>query len=123
MVDRYIGRERRVGDGRVSEMRVYKLDEEWGTWVHVPCLGERVFVLGNDCCFSASATGLAGCTEVRNCIFFTDSCDEYSGSGFRGISGYLTRVFRLDDRSVRGAACSSGHVCSLSPPPEWLSSV
>lgn len=114
VVDLYLGKSKRVAD-----MRVYKLDEEWGTWVHVQCLGDRLFVLAKDYCFSDSATGLCG-SPARNCIFFTDSYDEDRYT--RGVTGYHTRVFRLDDRRIRMVAHFADHICTFSPPPEWLSS-
>uniref|UniRef100_A0A6N2LYZ9 F-box domain-containing protein n=1 Tax=Salix viminalis TaxID=40686 RepID=A0A6N2LYZ9_SALVM len=40
---------------KTIRIRVYKLDEEWGTWVNISSLGDKVFVLGNECSFSVSA--------------------------------------------------------------------
>jgi len=114
VVDLYLGEYKRVTD-----MRVYELDEEWGTWVHVPCLGDRLFVLGKDYCFSASAVGLSG-LPIRNCIFFTDSYDEHRATG--GVKGYHTWVFRLDDRRTQMVAHFTDHICTFSPPLGWLSS-
>lgn len=114
VVDLYLGERKRVAD-----MIVYKLDEEWGTWVHVQCLGDRLFVLAKDYCFSALAVGLCG-SPARNCIFFTDSYDEDRDA--RGVTGYHTRFFRLDDRRIRVVADFADHICTFSPPPEWLSS-
>jgi hypothetical protein len=48
---------------------VYKLDQEWGCR-EVKDLGDRVFILLNDCSFSVSAREFPGCEG--NCIFFTD---------------------------------------------------
>ena len=48
---------------------VYKLDQECGRWVRVENLGDQVFILGNDCSFSVSATEFSGCKG--NCIYFT----------------------------------------------------
>ncbi|XP_028787315.1 F-box protein At2g26160-like [Neltuma alba] len=52
----------------VVDLKVYKLDEEWGRWLDVKSLDERVFVLGKDCNFSLSARDYHGCEE--NCIYF-----------------------------------------------------
>uniref|UniRef100_A0A2P2Q6A5 Putative F-box protein At1g65770 n=1 Tax=Rhizophora mucronata TaxID=61149 RepID=A0A2P2Q6A5_RHIMU len=77
------------------DIKVYKLDEEWGKWVDVMSLGDQVFVLGNECCFSASAREFAGCEG--NCIYFTDPDDQDT----RGeISGRDTRVFKLSNRRI-----------------------
>ncbi|KAI4345629.1 hypothetical protein L6164_012731 [Bauhinia variegata] len=58
-------------DGEPINMKVYRLDEEWGTWEDVKHLGNRLFVLGKDCNFSLSARDFYDCEE--NCIYF---CDE-----------------------------------------------
>ncbi|KAJ7944095.1 F-box protein, partial [Quillaja saponaria] len=68
-------------DEVVHMIKVYKLDEEWGTWVDIKNMGDRVFILAKDCNFSVSAqefTGFQG-----NCIYFFDQCD--------------IRVFNLED--------------------------
>ncbi|CAL0313246.1 unnamed protein product [Lupinus luteus] len=83
VVDRYyeseprIRRRNHVGDlnhcAAVMGFKVYKLDEEWGTWVDVKNLGDRVFILGNSCNFSVSAKDVIG--YQGNCIYFTDMFD------------------------------------------------
>uniref|UniRef100_A0A803MYL1 F-box domain-containing protein n=1 Tax=Chenopodium quinoa TaxID=63459 RepID=A0A803MYL1_CHEQI len=35
---------------RIVDMKVYKLDEDWVTWVAVKSLDDRVFVLGKEVC-------------------------------------------------------------------------
>ena len=55
---------------KVVDFKVYKLDEEWGQWELEKRLGDRVFVLGNDCCLSILAEEFTG--YKRNCIFFND---------------------------------------------------
>ncbi|XP_065855102.1 putative F-box protein At1g65770 [Euphorbia lathyris] len=109
IVDRYLEGERRtwkdyeiVEAGRrrrymrkcspnAIDFKVYKLDEEWGTWIHVKSLGDQIFVLGVDCSFSVSCDEFVG--GKGNCIYFTDD-DDYKG---RGLSNDSIRVFRLDD--------------------------
>ncbi|TKY58333.1 F-box protein SKIP23 [Spatholobus suberectus] len=78
----YVGRADR--DAAVDHFKVYKLDEEWGTWVDVKNLRDRAFVLGNSCSFSVSAGELTG--YQGNCIYFTDIFD--------------VRVYNLEDRSI-----------------------
>ncbi|TKY58328.1 putative F-box protein [Spatholobus suberectus] len=78
----YVGRADR--DAAVDHFKVYKLDEEWGTWVDVKNLRDRAFVLGNSCSFSVSAGELTG--YQGNCIYFTDIFD--------------VRVYSLEDRSI-----------------------
>ncbi|KAK7268200.1 hypothetical protein RIF29_20892 [Crotalaria pallida] len=68
----------------VECFKVYKLDEEWGTWVNVNDLGDRVFILGNSCNFSVSAKDVSG--YQGNCIYFTDLFD--------------VRMFNLQDVSI-----------------------
>lgn len=78
----YAGRADR--DAAVEYFKVYKLDEEWGTWVDVKNLRDRAFVLGTSCSFSVSAKMLTG--YQGNCIYFTDIFD--------------VRVYNLDDHSI-----------------------
>ncbi|KAM3709921.1 hypothetical protein ACJW31_02G211100 [Castanea mollissima] len=95
VVDRYLDRERRVendafymGGADCAQsigFKVYRFDEEWGRWELKESLGDRAFVLGNDCCFSVMAKELSG--YKRNCIYFTDQ-DEVRA-----------RVFSLEDNS------------------------
>ena len=94
VVDRYFNKERRRVehtnrhfrdcDGpKVVDFKVYKLDEEWGRWELEKSLGDRAFVLGNDCCLSISAEEFTG--YKRNCIYFNDQNE--------------THVFNLEDSS------------------------
>lgn len=83
----YVGRGdlvRADRDAAVECFKVYKLDEEWGTWVDVKNLRDRAFILGTGCNFSVSAKELTG--YQRNCIYFTDI--------------YHVRVYNLDDHSI-----------------------
>ncbi|KAL6220766.1 hypothetical protein ACLB2K_008522 [Fragaria x ananassa] len=57
-------------DAEAIDFKVYKRDQEWGKWVDVKDLGDRVFVLSNDVSFSVSTKEFAG-VKV-NCIFFID---------------------------------------------------
>ena len=51
--------------------KVYKMDRDKSEpWDLVNNLGDRAFVLGNDCCFSVSTEEFYG--FKRNCIYFTD---------------------------------------------------
>jgi len=52
----------------VIDIKVYKLDEEWGRWLDVKNLGDVAFVLGKDSNFSLSAQEYYGCE--RNSIYF-----------------------------------------------------
>ncbi|KAK9990059.1 hypothetical protein SO802_025044 [Lithocarpus litseifolius] len=94
VVDRYFNKERRrvehtnryVRDcdgSKVVDFKVYKLDEEWGRWELEKSLGDRAFVLGNDCCLSISAEEFTG--YKRNCIYFNDQNENH--------------VFNLEDSS------------------------
>ncbi|KAJ4841607.1 hypothetical protein Tsubulata_004884 [Turnera subulata] len=95
---------------RTVDVKVYRLDEEWGTWVDVKCLGDRIFVLGSDCCFSVSAKEFAGCEG--NSIYFTDQ--NYVDFQGEPVSAYETRVFSLGNRKVAHPRPSSN---ILRPPP------
>ncbi|XP_027360544.1 F-box protein At2g26160 [Abrus precatorius] len=55
----------------VIDIKVYKLDEEWGRWLDVKNLGDVLFVLGKDSNFSLSAQDYYGCEG--NCIYFSSA--------------------------------------------------
>lgn len=50
------------------DVKVYKLDEEWGRWLDVKSLGDHAFVLGKDSNLSLSARDYNGCEE--NSVYF-----------------------------------------------------
>ncbi|KAI4352229.1 hypothetical protein L6164_006502 [Bauhinia variegata] len=88
----------------VEDFKVYKLDEDWGTWVDVKNLGDRVFVLASDCSFSVSAKEFYG--FKGNCIFFTDFFD--------------VRVYNLNDQSIVPFEADPSSPQLFWPPPPWL---
>ncbi|KAJ6736918.1 hypothetical protein OIU85_019029 [Salix viminalis] len=97
---------------KTIRIRVYKLDEEWGTWVNISSLGDKVFVLGNECSFSVSAKEFSG--GEGNCIYFIDPSD----AGRRGeLSGCDARVCDLSSGRISKVADFPGHSCILWPPP------
>ncbi len=86
---------------------MYKLNEEltyvgewrpwdWHPWDLVKSLGDRAFVLGNDCGFSVSAEEFSG--YERNCIYFTD---QHSLHG--------ARVFNLEDGRFKDSYFQDSH--------------
>ncbi|KAJ8764428.1 hypothetical protein K2173_006168 [Erythroxylum novogranatense] len=79
---------------KTEAFRVFKLDEDWGTWIDVKSLGDRIFVLGVECCFSISCGELGG--GKGNCIYFTDD-DIYIGGRLR--ADYI-QVFQLEDGRI-----------------------
>ncbi|KAG2694989.1 hypothetical protein I3760_08G170000 [Carya illinoinensis] len=109
VVDEYLDRERGRMEGNRSyfnrrrelhntiDFKVYKLDEEWGQWVLVKCLGDRAFILGSDCNFSVSAQEFVGCK--RNRIYFMELEE--------------SRAFNLEDHRICDLAFSPD-------PPSWL---
>ncbi|KAK4583789.1 hypothetical protein RGQ29_021782 [Quercus rubra] len=81
VVDGYLDKERRRAENNVFYKRGGDCAELIG---FKESLGDRAFVLGNDCCFSVMTKKLSG--YKRNCIYFTDQNE--------------TRVFSLEDNSV-----------------------
>ncbi|CAI8608964.1 unnamed protein product [Vicia faba] len=67
---RNYGGRRLERDEVVECFKIYKLDEEWGTWVDVKNLSDRAFILSNSCNFSVSAEELIG--YQGNCIYYRD---------------------------------------------------
>ncbi|KAB1223730.1 hypothetical protein CJ030_MR2G004736 [Morella rubra] len=96
VVDRYFDRKPRSMNSKLHSFhmipgsaitiycRVYKLDEELGSWVLEENLGDRVFILGPDFSLSFSALEISGYRS--NSIYFMD----HSGSC----------VFNLEDHSI-----------------------
>jgi hypothetical protein len=83
---------------KAIDFRVYKMDEDWGKWIEVKSLDDKVFVLGMDCSFSVSCKEFNG--VKGNCIYYMDG-DDYVGSG---LSGGSIHVFQLEDRSIHKLA-------------------
>ncbi|KAG2695225.1 hypothetical protein I3760_07G005100 [Carya illinoinensis] len=90
---------------RTIDFKVYKLDQEWGTWVLVKNLSDTMFILSNDCSFSVSAREFPACKG--NCIYFTDE------------NGFF--VFNLGDGSFSKIQCFPDFSHIFRPPPSWLS--
>ncbi|CAK7355577.1 unnamed protein product [Dovyalis caffra] len=83
---------------KAVDFRVYRLDEEWATWVDLKSLDDRVFVLGMDCSFSISCRDFNG--GKGNCIYFIDGDDFV----VRELSAGRIHVFQLEDRSIEQLA-------------------
>ncbi|CAN0918954.1 Putative F-box protein At1g65770 [Linum grandiflorum] len=88
-------RRRRKLNPRAVDFRVYKLDEDWGTWVNVTSLGDRVFVLTPECSLSVSAAEFV--KGKGNCIYYSDD-DDYLDRGM--LSSESVQVFQFEDRSI-----------------------
>ncbi|KAK4261693.1 hypothetical protein QN277_004655 [Acacia crassicarpa] len=108
VVDRYYNSEPRWAwphnEASVVDFKVYRLDEEWGTWVDVKDLKDTVFLLGDSCSFSVCANDFAG--YAGNCIFFTD----VSSDG----------VYNLGDGSIMTYKLGPSSSKLFWPPPSWL---
>ncbi|CAI8608966.1 unnamed protein product [Vicia faba] len=70
----YAGRQRDRDDA-VESFKIYKLDEEWGTWIDVKNLSDRAFILSKSCNFSVSTKELMG--YKGNCIYYSDTFDDW----------------------------------------------
>ncbi|KAL6226949.1 hypothetical protein ACLB2K_000908 [Fragaria x ananassa] len=108
VVDRYFGSEgsmpqRRFNyihlDGEVADFKVYRLDDEWGTWVNVTNLGDQVIVLSYDGSFAVSTKEFPGVKE--NCIMFTEQdFGPVPAEIGMGSKSRHCRVFDLADGSM-----------------------
>lgn len=103
-----------ICQAKTVSIKVYKLDEEWGTWVNISSLGDKVFVLGNECSFSVSAKEFSG--REGNCIYFIDPLD---ASRQGELSGRDARVCDLSSGRISKVANFPGHSCMLWPPPNF----
>lgn len=92
------------------DMKVYMFDEELGTWVNVESLGNRVFVLGSECCFAFCAKDLPGWDG--NCIYFMEPP---AGDQRKDLRYNVFWVFRLDDRSIKRVSFVPSHMTLFSP--------
>ncbi|KAM3757735.1 hypothetical protein ACB098_02G212000 [Castanea mollissima] len=114
VVDRFFDRERRFNHdlrgyrvcSKTVKFEVHKLDQEWGRWIMVKNLGDQVFILGNDCSFSVSATEFSGCKG--NSIYFTDEND--------------IGVFYFENQKIGKIVDFQDQYHLFWPPPSWLSS-
>ena len=87
------------------DFKVYKLDEEWGRWVEVNCLGDQAFVLTYDCSFSVSAHEFEG--FKGNCIYFTEQFD--MDLAFRRLGRLGGCVFSLEDHTIEDLPSTPGY--------------
>ncbi|KAL5557446.1 hypothetical protein UlMin_039682 [Ulmus minor] len=78
------------------DFKVFKLDQDWGTWVEVKNLGDQAFVLSCDFSLSVSAQDFAGFKP--NCIYFTKQFD--LDCALRGAGDNGGCVFNLKDKSI-----------------------
>ncbi|XP_050376037.1 putative F-box protein At1g65770 [Argentina anserina] len=124
VVDRYFGSEgflpqRRFNyihvDGEVVDFKVYRLDEEWGTWVNVTNLGDQVIILSYDGSFAVSTREFPG--VKGNCIMFTEQelglLPAEIGMGTRSRH---RRVLDLED----GSMSNIGYSQLFRTPSNWL---
>ncbi|CAN1122217.1 Putative F-box protein At1g65770 [Linum perenne] len=105
-------RRRRKLNPRAIDFRVYKLDEEWGTWVNVTSLGDRVFVLTTECSLSVSAAEFV--RGKGNCIYYSDD-DDYLARGM--LTAESVRVFQFEDRSIEKLGLLPADFDIFHPPP------
>ena len=99
------GRRRDFNQPKSVDFKVFKLDQDRGTWVEVKNLGDQVFVLSCDFSLSVLARDFAGFKP--NCIYFTKQFElDYA---LRGIGDNGGCVFNLEDNSFENLENSSGY--------------
>ncbi|PRQ47294.1 putative F-box domain-containing protein [Rosa chinensis] len=121
VVDRYLGSEPQRTfnyihcDGEVVDFKVYRLDEEWATWVNVTNLGDQVIILSYDGAFSVSTRDFPG--VKGNCIMFTEQ-DFGPLPAVIGMPSrsHHRRVFDLQD----GSMSKIGYSQLFRTPSNWL---
>ncbi|XP_077250866.1 F-box protein SKIP23-like [Tasmannia lanceolata] len=77
---------------RTDWFDVFELDEETGKWIEIESLGDQSLFLGYGNSVSLSASDFPQCK--RNCIYFTDNCDDLPTWGLDN------GVFNLEDKSI-----------------------
>jgi hypothetical protein len=92
---------------------VFKLDEK-EKWVKLTTLGDNVLFLGNECSFSASASGL--CVPKGNCVVYTD------GGDFRYFENMWCGncVLHFDQGRLSPLSYCPEYFNLFWPPPEWI---
>lgn len=105
---------------RWMDIKVYKLDEEWGTWVDVKSLGNRVFVLGKELSYSVNIKDFPGCPG--DCIYFVDPRLE-DRNVTDELKRLVVRVFRFDNGSIRTMDCFPAYRRLFSPPKNWSTAI
>ncbi|KAL5557443.1 hypothetical protein UlMin_039679 [Ulmus minor] len=99
------GRRRDFNQPKSVDFKVFKLDQDRGTWVEVKNLGDQVFVLSCDFSLSVLAGDFAGFKP--NCIYFTKQFGlDYA---LRGIGDNGVCIFNLEDNSFENLENSSGY--------------
>ncbi|KAL5557447.1 hypothetical protein UlMin_039683 [Ulmus minor] len=79
----------KLGFPKSVDFKVFKLDQDWGTWVEVKNLRDQEFVLSCDFSLSVLAQDFAGFKP--NCIYFTKQFD--LDCALRGAGDILEVVF------------------------------
>ncbi|KAL7226192.1 hypothetical protein ACSBR1_021343 [Camellia fascicularis] len=115
------GKERVKSSNRemVSEMRVYRLNEDEHGWVEVRSLEDQILFVGDDCSYSVSAREFPGCRGNR--VVYEDHAvasqieeeDELSD----GLWVYQIGVFNLGNGRVRSLATCPQLARIFWPPP------
>ncbi|KAK4284891.1 hypothetical protein QN277_001663 [Acacia crassicarpa] len=100
------------GCEQAVKFEVFKLDEEGKEWVELKSLGDRVVLLGDDCAFSSSASGLF--VSKGNRIIFRD--DYFNDTAKEDGLG----VFELNDDRISPISDYPGYCKLFWPPPDWL---
>ncbi|CAN8229247.1 unnamed protein product [Cochlearia groenlandica] len=83
----------RLDNESTAGFMVFKYDEELVKWVEIRCLGDKAFVIGDDCCFSVLATDFHGCLE--DSIYFMDKQRTDQDNDYE-----IAKVFKLLDGSI-----------------------
>lgn len=103
---------------RTLKFKVFRLDENAGTWIEVTGLGDRMLFLGENFTFSVNASDV-NCKG--NCILFTNHC-----SGRQEDDVWKSRgagVFDLESGSIEPIGSPSEYSKMFWPPPEWVYSI
>lgn len=103
---------------RTLKFKVFRLDENAGTWIEVTDLGDRMLFLGENSTFSVNASDV-NCKG--NCILFTNHC-----SGRQEDDVWKSRgagVFDLESGSIEPIGSPSEYSKMFWPPPEWVYSI
>ncbi|KAI7992660.1 F-box protein SKIP23 [Camellia lanceoleosa] len=115
------GKERVKSSNRemVSEMRVYRLNEDEHRWVEVRSLEDQILFVGDDCSYSVSAREFPGCRGNR--VVYEDravaSQIEEEDELFDGLWVYQIGVFNLGNGRVRSLATCPQLARIFWPPP------
>ncbi|KAF5177727.1 F-box protein skip23 [Thalictrum thalictroides] len=109
--------------GKPIGCKVFKVDEENKKWVQVGSLGDQIFIVGDRCSFSITASEFLSACE-GNCILFTDIgiMTDFYFMNFDEALNHDIGIFNVEDGSFDKIENHPSYSQLIWPPPTWAAS-